>query len=132
MLLSMTGFGEARGQQEGWIVAVELRAVNNRYFKLNFRVTEGFAGLEPRMEALLRGHIRRGTVHVQLRLERTTAPENYRINSAVLLRYQHELEAVAREWRHGGAPNLEALLLLPGVVEESQMRQASLDEIWAI
>jgi uncharacterized protein (TIGR00255 family) len=132
MLLSMTGFGEARSDQEGWIVAVELRAVNSRYFKLNFRVTEGFAGLEPRIEALLRGRIRRGTVYVQLRLERTAAPENFRINSGVLLRYRHELEMLAREWPEGRPPHLESLLLLPGVVEESQTRQASLDEIWAI
>jgi uncharacterized protein (TIGR00255 family) len=132
MLLSMTGFGEARWEQDGWIVAVELRAVNSRYFKLNFRVTEGFAGLEPRMEALLRGRVRRGTVYVQLRLERTTAPESYRINSGVLLRYRHELEMLAREWPEGRPANLEALLLLPGVVEESQTRQVSLDEIWPV
>lgn len=132
MLLSMTGFGEARWEQEGWSVAVELRAVNSRYFKLNFRVTEGFTGLEPRMEALLRSRIRRGTVYVQLRLERTTAPENYRINSGVLLRYRQELEATAHQWREERPPRLDALLALPGVVEESQTRQATLDEIWAI
>jgi uncharacterized protein (TIGR00255 family) len=132
MLLSMTGFGEARSEQQGWVVTVELRAVNSRYFKLNFRVTEGFVGLEPRMEALLRGRVRRGTVYVQLRLERATAPDNYRINSGVLLRYRQELESLAREWRQASAPNLESLLVLPGVVEESQTRQASLDDIWAI
>ena len=81
---------------EGWIVAVELRTVNSRYFKLNFRVSEGFAGLEPRIETLLRGRIRRGTVYVQLRIERSAAPDNYRINSGVLLQYRHELEALAR------------------------------------
>jgi uncharacterized protein (TIGR00255 family) len=132
MLLSMTGFGEARRELEGWDVAVELRTVNSRYFKLNFRVSEGFAGLEPRIEALLRGRVRRGTVYAQLRLQRSTAPDNYRINSGVLLQYRHELETLARDWPEGRGPSLDALLALPGVVEESQTRQVSLDDVWAI
>jgi uncharacterized protein (TIGR00255 family) len=132
MLLSMTGFGEARGEQGGWFVAVELRAVNNRYFKLNFRASEGFAGLEPRIEAALRERIRRGTIYVQLRLERIVAPENYRINGRILKRYRDELEILARQWPDGRPPSLDALLQLPGVVEESQIRNASLDEVWEI
>jgi uncharacterized protein (TIGR00255 family) len=132
MLLSMTGFGEARCEEGGWIVAVEVRAINSRYFKLNYRASEGFAGLEPRIETLLRQLVRRGTVYVQLRLERTSAPENYRVNGKVLKRYWDELATLARQWPDGGPPSLDALLTLPGVVEESQIREASLDEVWDI
>jgi uncharacterized protein (TIGR00255 family) len=130
MLLSMTGFGEARREQDGWIVAVEIRAVNSRYFKLNFRATEGFAGLEPRIEAVLRESLRRGTVYVQLRLERTAAPDSYRINGEVLRRYRDELASLARQWPDARPPSMDALLTLPGVVEESQLRADSLDAIW--
>lgn len=132
MLLSMTGFGEARLEQDGWVVAVEVRAVNSRYFKLNFRATEGFAGLEPRTESLLRDYLRRGTVYVQLRLQQTFASENFRINAEVLRQYRHELELLARQWPETRPPTLDALLALPGVVEESQSPQASLDDIWRI
>ncbi|MCH2401577.1 MAG: YicC family protein, partial [Pirellulales bacterium] len=33
----MTGFGEARAQRRGLIIAVEIRSVNSRHFKLSFR-----------------------------------------------------------------------------------------------
>ncbi len=43
MLLSMTGFGEARLQDERWSVGVEVRTVNNRHLKMS-------AGSATRME----------------------------------------------------------------------------------
>ena len=39
MLASMTGFGEARGQAAGLSVAVEVRTINNRHFKLSYRAS---------------------------------------------------------------------------------------------
>ena len=45
MLLSMTGHGEAHRHEDGLSIAVEIRTVNNRYFKLNLRMTEGYAPL---------------------------------------------------------------------------------------
>ena len=35
MLLSMTGFGEARLQDDRWIVGVEVRTVDNRHLTLS-------------------------------------------------------------------------------------------------
>ena len=46
----MTGFGEAHCQQDGLAVAVEIRTINNRFFKLAVRTSEGYASLEPLVE----------------------------------------------------------------------------------
>ncbi|MBM4076901.1 MAG: YicC family protein, partial [Planctomycetes bacterium] len=43
MLLSMTGFGEAKQQAGTSLCRVELRSVNNRHFKLNLRSPDGFS-----------------------------------------------------------------------------------------
>jgi uncharacterized protein YicC (UPF0701 family) len=42
----MTGHGEAHRHEEGLSIAVEIRTVNNRYFKLNLRMTEGYIPLD--------------------------------------------------------------------------------------
>ena len=52
----MTGFGEARRQQDGLAVAVEVRAINSRYFKLTVRSAESYNVLEPQIEAVVRQH----------------------------------------------------------------------------
>ena len=70
LLLSMTGFGEAHCQQDGLAVAVEVRTINSRFFKLSVRTTEGYASLEPQIEAMVREPIRRGTIQVNVRVDR--------------------------------------------------------------
>jgi len=42
VLLSMTGYGEARLQNDNLSLVVELRAVNNRYLKIVVRATEPY------------------------------------------------------------------------------------------
>ena len=84
MLISMTGFGEARSQAGGMAVAVEVRTINSRHFKLSYRASEGYSALEPDVEAITRESVRRGTVQLNLRVDRRTSVDDYRINTEVL------------------------------------------------
>ena len=121
MLLSMTGFGEAHSQQDGLAVAVEVRAINSRFFKLTVRATEGYASLEPHIEEIARQSIRRGTVQVNLRVERLRSCQDFRINADVLSGYREQLQALYRKWDQSATVSLEALLPLPGVVNDQSM-----------
>src|SRR5438067_2314736 len=96
----MTGFGEARSQSGDMSIAVEVRTINSRHFKLSYRASEGYGPLEPEVEAATREVIRRGTVQLNLRVERTSGAEDYRINTDVLDRYREQLEeyTARREW----------------------------------
>src|SRR5438876_911288 len=114
----MTGFGEARRQVNGTSVAVEVRTINSRHFKLSYRASEGYAPLEPDVEAATREIIRRGTVQLNLRVDRATAAEDYRIDIDVLENYRQQLEdyTARREWN---VPvDLRVLLTLPGAIIE--------------
>ena len=125
MLTSMTGYGEARGQALGVSALVEIRTINSRHFKLSFRATEGYASLEPDVETVVRQSIRRGTVHVNLRVDRRASPEDYRINDSVLENYRWQLEAFTGRNNWTDLVGLETLLLLPGSIEEKN--RTSLD-----
>jgi uncharacterized protein (TIGR00255 family) len=114
----MTGFGEAHSQQDGLVVAVEVRAINSRFFKLNVRATEGYASLEPHIEEIARKSIRRGTVQVNLRVDRVRSCQDFRINSDVLSGYREQLQTLYRKWGENSSVSLEALLPLPGVVND--------------
>ena len=117
MLLSMTGFGEAHAQHDDLHVSVAVRAVNSRHFKLTYRSTDGYAGLEPDVESLVRNAVRRGTVQVNLRVDRDAKPDDYRINTAVLEAYFSQLEEFSKG--AGQSVQVEQLLILPGVLEEA-------------
>lgn len=118
LLSSMTGHGEAHGHQDGLSVAVEVRSVNNRYFKLNFRASEGYAALESQVEAIVRQQIRRGTVQLTLRVDRQASPDDYRLNSTVIAGYLRQLNAMAKEGIKVDGVRAESLLQLPGVICE--------------
>jgi uncharacterized protein (TIGR00255 family) len=117
----MTGFGEAHSQQDGLIVAVEVRAINSRFFKLSVRATEGYASLEPHIEEITRQSIRRGTVQVNLRVDRLRSCQDFRINCDVLGGYRDQLTALYRRWDQSATVSLEALLPLPGVVNDQPL-----------
>lgn len=117
MLLSMTGFGEARWQSEHMQVAVELRAVNNRYFKLCLRCAEPYAILETEIEKRIRQKLRRGTVTVGLQVRRRSGAGDYRLNTTVVRSYLQQWRDLEREFGAPSGPPPALVLSLPGVVE---------------
>ena len=50
----MTGFGDAAEQADGVSWTVDIRSLNNRYFKGTLRLPESVAALEAEVETLLR------------------------------------------------------------------------------
>jgi uncharacterized protein (TIGR00255 family) len=114
----MTGFGEARSQSEGLAVAVEVRTINSRHFKLSYRASDGYAALEPEVEAVTRETIRRGTVQVNLRVDRRAGDDDYRINTYVLENYRRQLQQYTGRQEWSDPDDMQMLLSLPGAVEE--------------
>lgn len=128
MLLSMTGHGEAQREQGGAIVSVELRTVNNRFLKISTRLSEGFGSLEPMIEAVVREHLRRGTVQANVRIERQPSPDDYHLNEVVLTAYRQQVERLQQQAGVTTPVRLEMLLALPGVVSDGGPRNAQAEQ----
>ncbi len=131
MLLSMTGHGAAQQQADGVSVAADVRTINSRFFKLSTRTNEAYGGLDSRVDETVRSYIRRGTVQVDLRIERESTA-NVLVNESVLAAYCQQLEKF-RETLDGAAPiQVELLLALPGVVNDSRAMQQDADTVWPL
>ena len=120
MLLSMTGFGEARTQTEAAAATVEVRAVNNRHLKVTVRGSDPYPLLESELEKVVRRHVRRGTVLVQVRVERKAAAVGLAIDADALAGYLRQIRAAcaAAGTPEYAAPLLAGALALPGVAPE--------------
>src|SRR6266849_2068053 len=98
VLLSMTGYGEASHQSEQLSLAVELRALNNRYLKVSLRAPEPYNLLESEFEKVVRKTIKRGTLQIHLRCARQYAPQDFQINAVALRSYLTQLLAVTADF----------------------------------
>ena len=110
MIRSMTGFGDASVQSDGAHYAIEVRALNNRYFKAQVRLPEELQGIEADLESALAKRINRGSVVITVRFVDTSAePE---------ARYERLLGAIAT------LPEVDGIYLLPEVREEIERHRA--------
>lgn len=128
----MTGHGEARAQQDEVSVAVEVRTINSRHFKLNVRADECSVSLEPRIEAVVRKQVRRGTVLVTVNVDREVSPDHYTLNGAVLRSYRNQLEEILGGRDTAESIRLDALLELPGVVNEHRLEDECAVADWPL
>ena len=134
MLLSMTGFGEARTQTEGVAAAVEVRAVNNRHLKVTVRGSDPYPMLEAEIEKVVRRHVRRGTLLVQVRVERQARASSLELNAAALTAYLRQIRdaCAAAGTPDFAAPLLAGVLALPGVAPESARYGSPPEEEWPV
>ena len=61
LIRSMTGFGDASTQVDGVHYSVELRSLNNKYFKCSVRLPDQFQGMEAELEPQPRKRVSRGS-----------------------------------------------------------------------
>src|SRR5262245_4512958 len=116
----MTGFGEARFQSDALTLAVEVRAVNNRYLKVTVRGSEPYPMLEPELEKVVRKYVRRGTILVHVRCERQQRSQDFRLNPVALASYLEQITSICNTLGlQDRAPFLLGqVLALPGVAPE--------------
>ncbi len=115
-LTSMTGFGGAEEKARAALVRVDIRTVNNRYFKLQGRFPDEIASLAGMAETRIRNVVKRGTVTVVVHLDAPAGTLANRIDTTLVKAYATAAKKLARA--HGLADDLSvaAILALPGVI----------------
>src|SRR4051794_31839716 len=117
MIVSMTGFGDATAERDGTHYSVEIRSLNNRFFKPVIKLPDNVAGLEPELESQLREQLGRGSITYVLKTRTDSADAAYHINTQALKSYLEQLQAVKGIDRLVQI-DLASLVQLPGVCQE--------------
>lgn len=132
MILSMTGYGDARQQSGERLVAAEVRTVNNRYLKVNLRCPDAYASIESDIERLIRNRIGRGTVSLTLRAETVGQAGRYRIDRNVVIAYWEQMTALTDHLGIAPPQEIASLLELPGAVSEQGVEDVDLQAEWPL
>ena len=126
----MTGFGEGRQADDRISAHAEIRAVNNRHFKLNAKISDPYSILEADVERLVRESVRRGTIQLSLRVDKPRRAEDYRLNLIALGSYRSQLASLSG--KAGDHVDVASLLGLPGVVESRRDSDNDPREDWPL
>lgn len=123
----MTGFGDASATIGGVHYFLEVRSLNNKYFKATIRMPEEFQGLEPELESELRRRLTRGTITLIGKCSDASVGAAYTINTQALSSYIDQLRKTPQAADGSLKLDLAALLPLPGVLQPPADEEERLD-----
>src|SRR3989442_6183540 len=112
---SMTGYAQARAEQDGWAVRVSVKSVNHRFLDLKLRMPEGFDLYDLRLRQIVREHIHRGHLEIHVNAEPGTAAP-VQLNKELAQAYLRAAEALRQQTRAAADVDVVSLLRLPGVI----------------
>jgi uncharacterized protein (TIGR00255 family) len=126
-LKSMTGFSQARREQDGWALRLSLRSVNHRFLDLHLRLPDGMEAFETRIRQRVRDRLRRGHVDVTLHFA-PAGPAAVQINRGVAEAYLRAAQDLRLQFGLIAEPDMAGMFRLPGVIAPAGISGGALRE----
>ena len=118
-IYSMTGYASAQSASEDDLAfTLTLKSVNHRFLDLSLRLPGDCDALEVALRRLIKERVRRGHVDVTLHPDRRAreAAVTIQLNRELLAAHVHVFHEAAKLHHFNVEPNLNELLLMPGVL----------------
>lgn len=99
MIKSMTGFGRAMAEKDGYVISVELKSVNHRYFEFNCRLPRQYGFAEEKLKSYVNSKVSRGKVDCFLGIEALdTDNADVVVNHTLASAYIKAMNELAQEY----------------------------------
>jgi uncharacterized protein (TIGR00255 family) len=122
----MTGYAVATSEGAAGTLTIEIKSVNSRFLDLQFRINDELRALEPDLRSAIMAAITRGKVEVRLSFGRKATTGSQVLNHALLADLARLQAEVTRHFVSAPLMTVSELLRWPGVIEEAQVGQDSL------
>lgn len=99
MLKSMTGFGRAVEEIDGYVITVEIKSVNHRYFDFSSRIPRQYGFLDDKLKSYINSRVSRGKVECYVSVEALdTEDAAVVINKTLASAYVEALKELSEEY----------------------------------
>lgn len=99
MLKSMTGFGRAVEEIDGYVITVEIKSVNHRYFDFSSRIPRQYGFLDDKLKSYINSKVSRGKVECYVSVDALdTEDAAVVINKTLASAYVKALKKLAEEY----------------------------------
>lgn len=132
MIKSMTGYGSAKGQYDGFEITVELKSVNNRYLDTSVRLPRSFLFAEDAVKSAVQAHISRGKVDVFVSIDTSGADDMVvKVNEPLLRSYVEAINHIANEYSLANDLTAMSIARVPDVLSVER-RDINAEEIASV
>lgn len=99
MVKSMTGFGRAVKEIDGYVITVELKSVNHRYFEFSCRCPRQYGFIDDKIKSFVGSRVSRGKVECFVGIEALdTESADVAVNKTLASAYVKALGEIAAEY----------------------------------
>ena len=128
-LSSMTGFGQAERNTPSGNYHIELRSVNNRFLDIQMHVPRSFSSIEYRIKKYLSSKISRGSIFLNIILNRDDDNGRFTCNKSAANSYIHILHTLCKEYNLKDDITLSHLLSFNDLIKKESIDQNE-DTLW--
>ncbi len=96
MIKSMTGFGRSTKEIDGYVISVELKSVNHRYFEFSSRIPRQYGFIDDKIKSFVNSRVSRGKVECYVSIEAlNTESAQVIVNNTLASAYVSALKEIA-------------------------------------
>lgn len=131
MIRSMTGFGRAVQEIDGYVITVELKSVNHRYFEFSSRVPRQYGFIEDKLKSFVNSRVSRGKVDCFVGIEAlNTEAAQVAVNHTLAGAYNIALQEIADTYGAKQDWGAAAIARFPDVLVVRKAEEDE-DKIWS-
>ena len=116
MLLSMTGFGRARGSYQDKTISIELRSLNSKFTDLRFKLPQNYKDKEPDLRKIVTKAVERGKIEMTIDVLSNGGDGEFALNKPLFKKYFSEITKLNEELGISNGDLNQTILRLPNVV----------------
>lgn len=99
MVKSMTGFGRAVKELDGYVISVELKSVNHRYFEFYSRCPRQYGFIDEKIKSFVNSRVSRGKIECNVNIEAlNTESADVVVNNTLASAYVKALKEIAQSY----------------------------------
>ena len=117
MIKSMTGFGRASAELDGYVITVELKSVNHRYFEFSSRIPRQYGFLDEKIKSYINSKVSRGKVDCFIGIEAlNTEAAEVVVNNTLAQAYVKALKELEEKYELKADYGVNAVSRFPDVL----------------
>lgn len=99
MIKSMTGFGRAVAETDGYVITVEIKSVNQRYFEFSSRIPRQYGFLDDKLKSYINSRVSRGKVECYVSIDAlNTEAAQVVVNNTLASAYVSALKELSKNY----------------------------------